>query len=127
MFVAMLVAFALNIVYNLITFDVYESQILQPYLLLGVLLGTLCMFFVQTPKMLYTSNFLGILFSEIAFYFSRYSIYGEFYLTIGSEKVFAVMLTSFVWSLLVYFVARKVKVMIVKNKLKKSEREKNLA
>lgn len=125
--VSALVTFALNIVYNLITFDVYESALLQPYLVLGVLLGFLLLFVVQTPSRLYASAFIGIILSEIAFYFSRYSIYGDSYLTIGSEKVFCILLVAFVVSLLTYFLARKIKVIEIRRRLKKSEREKKLA
>lgn len=121
---AMLVAFSLNIVYNLITFDVYESAILQPYLLLAVILGTFPLALTQTPTRLFASTFVGVTLSEIVFYYSRYSIYGDFYMTIGSEKVFAVLLVSFVVSLLTYFFARKVKAMRVKHKLKVAENNK---
>lgn len=122
--VAMLVAFSLNIVYNLITFDVYESAILQPYLLLAVILGTFPLALTQIPTRLFASTFVGVTLSEIVFYYSRYSIYGDFYMTIGSEKVFAVLLVSFVVSLLTYFFARKVKAMRVKHKLKVAEKNK---
>jgi len=127
MFVATLIAFALNIVYNLITFDVYESNILQPYLVLALILGSLPLLLVQTPTRLYASTFLGVIASEIVFYLSRYSIYGEYYLTIGSEKVFAIMLVTFVTSLLTYFFARKLKTISIRRKLKKKEREEYLA
>lgn len=118
MFVAVLVAFALNIVYNLITFDVYESSILQPYLILGVMLGSLPLFITSNPNRLYASNFIGIALSEIVFYLSRYSIYGNYYMIIGSEKVFAVLLVSFSISLIASFFARKIRAMHVKRKLK---------
>lgn len=124
MLVAMLIAFALNIIYNLITFDVYESSIFQPYLILGVLLGTLPLALVKIPTRLYASNTFGILFAEIVFYISRYSIYGDYYLTLGSRKMFETLITSFVVSLLAYFFARKVKAVIIRRKLAKREREK---
>ncbi len=125
-FVAILISFSLNIVYNLITFDVYESAILQPYLVLGLILGTFPLFLVETPTKLFASTFLGVTLSEIVFYFSRYSIYGNYYMTIGSEKVFATCLVAFVTSLLTYFLARKVKAMHVKRKLKLAERNKTI-
>lgn len=121
MFVAMLISFSLNIVYNLITFDVYESSILQPYLLLAILLGTFPLFLTSTPNRLYAANFIGLTLSEIVFYFSRYSIYGNYYMIIGSEKLFAVLLFSYTVSLLAYFFARKVYAMHVKRKLKQKE------
>ncbi len=121
MFVAVLVAFALNIVYNLITFDVYESSILQPYLFLGVLLGTLPLFITSNPNRLYASNFIGIALSEIVFYLSRYSIYGDYYMLIGSEKMFAVLLVSFTVSLLTSFFARKIHAFFVKKKHREKE------
>lgn len=123
LFVCALIAFALNIVYNLITFDVYESAILQPYLALGLVLGTLPLFVAKLPNRLFVANFVGITLSEIAFYFSRYSVYGNYYMTIGSEKVVAVLLVSFVASLLSYFFAGKVKAIRLKRKLKMSERK----
>lgn len=124
MLVAMLIAFTLNIIYNLITFDVYESAIFQPYLILGVLLGTLPLTLVKIPTRLYASNALGILFAEIVFYISRYSIYGDYYLTLGSRKMFETLITSFVVSLFAYFFARKVRAVIIRRKLAKREREK---
>ena len=122
MFVALLIAFALNIIYNLITFDVYESAIFQPYLILGVILGTLPLALTKTPQRLYASNFFGLIFAEIVFYMSRYSIYGEYYLSLGSRKVLETLLVSFVTSLLAYFFARKVKAVVIKRKLSKSEK-----
>ena len=127
MLVATLVSFSLNIVYNLITFDVYESAILQPYLILALIIGTFLLFLAQTPTNLFASNFFGIILTEIVFYFSRYSIYGNYYMTIGSEKVFAVLMVSFVFSLLTYFFVRKVKAMYARRKLRLSEKKKNLS
>ena len=121
MFVALLISFSLDMVYNLITFDVYESAIFQPYIVLGLILGSVSMFLAETPTRLYASNFLGLIFAEIVFYVSRYSIYGEYYLTIGSRKVFETLLVSFVTSLFVYFLARKVKVMKIRRKLAKKD------
>ena len=118
MFVAMLIAFSLDIIYNLITFDVYESAIFQPYIVLGLILGTVSLALVKIPTRLYASNFLGLTFAEIVFYMSRYSIYGEYYLTIGSRKVFETLLVSFVTSMIVFFFARKVKTMQIRKKLK---------
>lgn len=121
MFVVSLIAFALNIIYNLITFDVYESAIFQPYIVLGLILGTLPLILAESPKRLYASNFVGIIFAEIVFFFSRYSIYGEYYLTLGSIKVFETLIISFVTSTLVYFLARKIKVIMLRKKLAKKE------
>lgn len=123
-FVCLLLAFTLNIVYNLITFDVYESAILQPYLILGLILGTFPLLLTKTPTRLFSATFFGVTLSEIAFYFSRYSIYGNYYMTIGSEKVIAVLLVSFVSSLICYFFADKVRAMRLRRKLKMAEREK---
>lgn len=122
-FVSVLISFALNIVYNLITFDVYESSILQPYLVLGIILGTFPLFLTKTPTRLFASTFLGITLSEIVFYLSRYSIYGNYYMIIGSEKVFATLMVAFVTSLLTYFFARKIQVLRVKRKLKTADRK----
>lgn len=122
--VSVLIAFCLNIVYNLITFDVYESNILQPYLLLGIILGTFPLFLTKTPTRLLTSTFIGVTLSEIVFYISRYSIYGNYYMTIGSEKVFAVLLVSFVTSFISFYLSRKVQAMRIKHKLKTSEQRK---
>lgn len=124
MIVAVLLSFALNIVYNLITFDVYESAILQPFVFLAILMGVGLLFIVQTPSRLYASMFVGIILSEIVFYFSRYSIYGDYYLTIGSEKVFSMLITAFTTSMLTYFFVRKVRTMSIRKKLKKSRQEK---
>ena len=124
MFVALLIAFALNIIYNLITFDVYESAIFQPYLVLGLLLGTIPFVLTDTPQRLYASNFFGLIFAEIVFYMSRYSIYGEYYLYLGSRKVFETLLVAFVTSLITYYFARKVRAILIKRKLAKREREK---
>lgn len=121
MFVVALIAFALNIIYNLITFDVYESAIFQPYIVLGLILGIVPLAIAESPKRLYASNFVGIIFAEIVFYFSRYSIYGEYYLTLGSIKVFETLMIAFVSSLLVYFFARKIKAMLIRKKLAKRE------
>lgn len=121
--VSVLVAFCLNIVYNLITFDVYESNILQPYLLLGIILGTFPLFLTKTPTRLLASTFVGVTLSEIVFYISRYSIYGNYYMTIGSEKVFAVLLVSFVTSFISFYLSRKVQAMRIKRKLKTSEQK----
>ena len=123
MIVATLIAFALNIVYNLITFDVYESAILQPYTILAIMMGVGLLFIVQTPSRLYASMFVGIILAEIAFYFSRYSIYGDYYLTIGSEKVFSMLLTSFTIGVLTYFFVRKVRTMSIRKKLKRAKKE----
>lgn len=125
-FVATLISFSLNIVYNLITFDVYESAILQPYLVLGIILGVLPLILTSTPQNLFASNFLGITLSELVFYYSRYSVYGNYYMTIGSEKVFATLLTSFITSFLTYFFSRKLKALHIKHKLTKSEKERTI-
>lgn len=122
MFVATLIAFALSIIYDLITFDVYESAILQPYLVLALILGSFGLVLTKTPTKLYASNFVGVILAEIVFYLSRYSIYGEYYLTLGGEKVFCVLLTSFVFSMLTYFVARKAKANFVHYKLRRNEK-----
>lgn len=127
MFVAMLIAFSLGILYNLITFDVYESNIFQPYLVLAILIGSLTMLVEGDPRRLFASNAIGIILSEIAFYFSRYSIYGNYYLTIGSEKVIAVLLLSLATSVFIYFVYRKTKAKVLKRKLEKQRSEKILA
>lgn len=119
LFVAALITFSLGIIYNLITFDVYESAIFQPYLILGIILGSVLLLLVNIPIFLFASSFLGLIFAEIVFYLSRYSIYGEYYLTVGSRKVFEVLITAFVTSTLVYFFARKVKLIIVRRKLSK--------
>ena len=121
MFVALLIAFSSDMIYNLITFDVYESAIFQPYIFLGLILGTVSMVLCETPTRLYASNFLGLIFAEIVFYISRYSIYGEYFLTIGSRKIFETLMVAFVASLFVYFLARKVKVMRIRKKLKKNK------
>lgn len=118
MFVALLITFSLNMIYNLITFDVYEASIFQPYIILGIIIGTIPMILAKTPTKLYASNFFGLIFAEIVFYLSRYSIYGEYYLTLGSRKVFEMLLVSFTISMLVYFFVRKVKVMMIRRKLK---------
>lgn len=125
-FVATLISFSLNIVYNLITFDVYESAILQPYLVLGIILGVLPLILTSIPQNLFASNFLGITLSELVFYYSRYSVYGNYYMTIGSEKVFATLLTSFVISLLSYYLSRKIKALHIKHKLTKAEKERTI-
>lgn len=125
-FVAMLISFSLNIVYNLITFDVYESAILQPYLVLGIILGSITLFLTKTPTRLFSANFIGITLSEVVFYLSRYSIYGNYYMIIGSEKVFATLLVSFVVSLLSYYFSRKIKALHIKRKLTKAEKERTI-
>lgn len=117
MFVAVLLTFSLNMIYNLITFDVYESSIFQPYLVLGIIIGSIPMILTANPTHIYASNFLGLIFAEIIFYISRYSIYGEFYLTVGSRKVFETLLVSFITSMLVYFFVRKAKVIMIRKKL----------
>lgn len=124
MLVALLISFALNIIYNLITFDVYESAILQPYILLAIILGIGLLFVAQTPSRMYASMFFGLISAEIVFYISRYSIYGDYYLTIGSEKVFCMLITAFTASVLTFFFARKVKTIKIRHRLKKSEKEK---
>lgn len=127
MFVQVLISFSFGIVYNLITFDVYESSIFQPYLILAIILGSLCMFIVFDPKRLYSANVIGILLSEVVFYFSRYSIYGEYYLTLGSEKVFAIFLLSFAVSEFIFFVARKFKARSLRKKYVREKRGNLLA
>ena len=72
LFVATLITFSLGIIYNLITFDVYESAIFQPYLILGVILGSVLLLIVNNPIWLFSSNFLGLIFAEIVFYLYRY-------------------------------------------------------
>lgn len=123
MFVALLLAFSLGIIYNLITFDVYESEIFQPYLVLGILLGVLPLLLTKTPQRLYASNFLGLIFAEIVFYMSRYSIYGEYYLTLGSRKMFETLLIGFTSSLIAYYLYRKVKYIVIKRRLTKKEKQ----
>ena len=127
LFVCVLIAFALGMVYNLMTFDVYEANILQPYLILGLILGTLPLFLVPNAKWLYSANFIGITLAEIIFYMSRYSIYGEFYLTLGSVKVFSVLLISFVSSVIAHFFASKIKVRYTRKKLEQIEKEERLS
>ena len=122
MFVSALLSFTLNIIYNLITFDVYESAIFQPYLVLAIILGTIPLLLVKTPSRLYASNFVGIIMSEIIFYMSRYAIYGEQYLIVGSRKTFETLLLSFVLSVFSCFVARKVKIISIRRKIAKKER-----
>lgn len=121
--VGTLISFALNIIYNLITFDVYETAIFQPYLFLGLLLGIGLLVLVKKPSRVYVCTYVGLLFSEIVFYMSRYSIYGDYYLTLGSRKLFETLLTAFAISLLGSFVGRKVKVVSIKRKLAKKEQE----
>lgn len=121
--VGTLISFALNIIYNLITFDVYETAIFQPYLFLGLLLGVGLLVLVKKPSRVYVCTYVGLLFSEIVFYMSRYSIYGDYYLTLGSRKLFETLLTAFAISLLGSFVGRKVKVVSIKRKLAKKEQE----
>jgi len=123
MFVAALISFALNIIYNLITFDVYEAAIFQPYLFLGVLLGIALLILVRKPSRVYVCTYFGVIFAEIVFYMSRYSIYGDFYLTLGSRKLFETLLTAFAISLFGSFVGRKFKVISIKRKLLKREQE----
>lgn len=118
MFVCLLITFSLNMVYCLITFDVYESAIFQPYLALGVVIGTIPLFIAHKPTMLYASNFLGLIFAEIVFYVSRYAIYGEFYLTLGSRKVFEILIVAFVSSMIFYYLIRKVKIILIRRKIK---------
>ncbi len=120
MFVMALISFSLNIVYNLITFDVYESAIFQPYLILAIILGIMPFII---PTRLYASNFIGLILAEIIFYLSRYSIFGEYYLIIGSRKVFEMLLVSFVTSTIAYFLARKIKMLRVRHRLAKKEKE----
>lgn len=124
MTIAFLISFALNIIYNLITFDVYESSILQPYILLAIILGMGLLFVVQTPSRMYASMFFGLISAEIVFYISRYSIYGDYYLTIGSEKVFCMLITAFTASVLTFYFQRKIKTIKIRHRLKKSEKEK---
>lgn len=121
--VGTLISFALNIIYNLITFDVYETAIFQPYLFLGLLLGVGLLVLVKKPSRVYVCTYVGLLFSEIVFYMSRYSIYGDYYLTLGSRKLFETLLTAFAISLLGSFVGRKFKVVSIKRKLAKKEQE----
>lgn len=123
MFVMALVSFSLNIVYNLITFDVYESAIFQPYLILAIILGIVPFL---SPTRLYASNFVGLISAEIIFYLSRYSIFGEYYLIIGSRKVFEMLLVSFVASTIVCFLARKIKAIRIRHRLERKEREQYL-
>ena len=126
-FVCILIAFSLGMVYNLMTFDVYESNILQPYLILGLILGTIPLFLVPNAKWLYSANFIGITLAEIVFYMSRYSIYGEYYLTLGSIKVFSILLVGFVSGVIVHFLASKIKVHYTKKKLDRIEKEERLS
>lgn len=125
MFVTALIAFVLNIGYNLITFEVYEANIFQPYLILGVILGGLSLFITNKPTKLYASNFIGLTLSEIAFYYTKYSVYQEFPLFVGNEKIFAVLLVSFVSSLMVYYIVRQVRKNFVKSRRKKEQKQKN--
>ncbi|MBE7075162.1 MAG: hypothetical protein E7376_04210 [Clostridiales bacterium] len=122
-FAASLIAFALNLVYNLINFEVYDVVILQPYLVLGLILGMVLPLLAVKPTRVYASTFLGLISSEIVFYYSRYSMYQEYNLSLGSEKVFAVLLVTFVTSLVVYYFIRKLKTLFIKHRLKKSERK----
>ena len=126
MFVAALFAFCLGIIYNLITFDVYETNILQPYLLLALIAGSVPLVAVGDPKRLFVSNTFGLLFAELVYYLSRYSIYGDYYLTLGSEKIVATLLVSFVFSEIVYLLYRKIRVRVLMHRLAKREREKIL-
>ena len=120
--VCILISFSLGIVYDLITFDVYEASIFQPYLVLAVLLGIVPLLIVGEPKKSYASNTIGLLLSEVFFYISRYSIYGEYYMTIGGEKIFACLIYSFVFSAITYSIARKIKVIVITKRLAKKER-----
>jgi len=126
-FVCMLIAFALGMVYNLMTFDVYEANILQPYLVLGLIIGILPLILSPNASWLYSANFIGITLAEIVFYMSRYSIYGEYYLTLGSIKVFSVLLVGFVAGVIVHFFAIKIKAYYKKKKLDKIEKEERLS
>lgn len=123
-FVGVLVAFVLSLVYNLISFEVYESVILQPYLALGAILGVVLLFVVQTPSRAYASIFVGACLADVVFYFSRYAGYAGYNLTLGGEKIFCVLMTSFVVSLVAYYFVRKVKTIEIRHRLKKAERKK---
>lgn len=121
MFVCVLITFSASVIYNLITFDVYESAIFQPYIVLAIIIGSVNLFLAKKPTNLYASNFIGLILADVVFYYSRYSIYGEYYLTIGSNKVFEILLISFLTSLLTYYFVRKIKVILLRRKLKKKE------
>ncbi len=127
LFVCVLISFSLNIIYNLITFDVYESAIFQPYIALAIALGSFLLILAKTPQNVYATNFLGLIFAEIIFYFSRYSIYGEYYLTLGSLKVFEMLVVGFVSSLLSFYAIRKAKAKLLKRKIDQKKREQYLA
>lgn len=122
-FINTLLSFSICIAYNLVTFDVYEQNIFQPYIILGIILGIMPIIIQKNPKCVYVSNTIGIILSELFFYFSRYSIYGEYYLTLGSEKVFCCLIVSFIVSSMLYFVLRKYKAFKLKRSLLKRERE----
>lgn len=126
MFVAALIAFCFGIIYNLITFDVYETNIMQPYLVLALIVGSIPLIAVGEPKRLFASNTIGFLFAELVFYLSRYSLYGDYYLTLGSEKIITILLVGFVFSEIVYMLYRKIRVKMLRRKLLKREHEKML-
>ena len=121
--ICVLLTFCLSIVYDLITFDVYEESIFQPYIALGIILGILPLFIVKEPKKIYAANTIGLLLSEMFFYISKYAIYGDYYMTFGSEKVFACLLISFVSSVILYGATRRIKAIIVTKRLLRKEKE----
>lgn len=125
-FISTLVSFSLSIVYDLITFDVYESNIFQPYIMLGIIIGITSLIICKNPKRAYASNVIGLLLSELFFYISRYSIYGEYYMVFGSEKVFCCLLTSFVFSVISHKVVLKIKAIAMQKRLAKLENKQTL-
>lgn len=127
LFVCALIAFAIMMVYNLMTFDVYESNILQPYLVVGLILGSFPLFLLQNAKWLYFANYIGVTLADIVIYLSRYSFYGEYYLTLGDLKVFTVLLVSFICGVVCNFFVNKIKVILTKRRLDRLEKEEQLS
>lgn len=119
-----LLTFIINFIFNFINFEVYETAILQPYLLLAVVLVVVGMLLTNKASLTFVASFFGLVISEIVFYYARYSNIIEFNWIFGSEKIFSMLLVIVVLSCIIQFLSIKLKKVKTYNKLKKLENQK---
>lgn len=115
LFVYTLFVFVLNIIYSLIEFNVYESSLIQPYLVLAGILGVSICFILNNPYLLFAGSYMGLMLSDFALYHFKYANNLDYSFVLGGEKIICTIIVSFCISAVVGFLVQKVKD-VIKNK-----------
>ena len=105
---SLLVAILL-LVYNSLNLELIEYNLLQPYILLGIVIGIASFFICKTFPASFIGVFLGTIITSLIYYsIQKQSIGGVIYI-FGNEMMFTIILVSSVLSLFSLFVARRIR------------------